>query len=107
MWDFVEQPIKHVVANDKPLWVTIPFGAFKHFDSPSSPHTNWAEVFHLAHMYEYLSPVAEVHEPGIIVEYCSEGALILTMMDNYPPEALHVYEQELRHMLDELNEKCL
>jgi len=89
-----------------PLYITIPFGAFKHFSSPEFPHTNWAEVFHLAHILDYLAPVAQAHAPGVIVEYCSEGALILTMMDNYPPEALQLYEQEFREMLNQLNQRC-
>lgn len=73
-----------------PLYITIPFGGYKHFWNPSYPEIDWAELFTLKFLTEWLSPVLALHQPGAIIEFISED-VILTRMDNYPEEALDQY----------------
>ena len=74
------------------------FGGYKHFWNPSYPEVDFAELFNLRFMSEYLSPILEAHEPGVVLEYESED-VILTAMDNYPPRDLDRYSESFRELI--------
>ncbi len=83
----------------RPLHFTVPFGGYKHFWNPSHPEPDWAELFTMKFLTEWVSPILTVHEPGVIIEYISED-LILPRMNNYPEEALENYAKSFRLLLD-------
>lgn len=78
------------INENKPIHLIIPFGGYKHFWNISYPQPDWAELFTLKFLTDWLSPVIAIHKPGAIVEFISED-VILTRMDNYPKEALDEY----------------
>lgn len=80
------------INENKPIRFVIPFGGYKHFWNTSHPQPDWAELFTLKFLTDWLSPVVTAHEPGVIIEFVSED-VILTKMNNYPQKALDEYTE--------------
>lgn len=91
--------ITNRVKADKPIHFTIPFGGYKHYWNSSHPETDWAELFTLKFLTEWISPILAIHEPGVVFEFISED-LILPRMNNYPPEALEQYSKGFSSLLE-------
>ncbi|MFH1832824.1 MAG: hypothetical protein ABH816_01470 [Candidatus Levyibacteriota bacterium] len=86
------------LKENKPLYLIICFGGYKHFWNPSHPQIDFAEFFNLRFMSEYFAPILVVHPPGVILDYESED-VILPMMNNYPESALDEYAQSFRELI--------
>lgn len=56
-----------------PIHLTLPFGATKNPYLPTAPGIDWAEVFNIAYLHEYLNPIAKAYKYGIVLEYISVG----------------------------------
>jgi hypothetical protein len=91
--------VKAKIEENKPIYFTIPFGGYKHFWNPSHPETDWAEIFTLKFLTEWISPILEIYEPGVVLEFISED-MILTRMDNYPASAREKYAECFRKLLE-------
>lgn len=87
------------IREDRAIHLVLPMGAYKHFRNPSYPETDWAELFHLRWMVEYILPILAVHEPGVILEYVSMD-LIVSRMNNYPEKSLDLYSKTFQKVLD-------
>lgn len=80
------------VKAEKPIHFTIPFGGYKHFWNPSHPEPDWAEIFALRFLTEWVSPILATYKPGIVIDFISED-LIIPRMNNYPDNVLEKYSQ--------------
>src|SRR3989339_383567 len=58
----------------EPLHITLPFGATKNPYLPTAPGIDWAEVFNIAYIREYLAPIAAAYEHGVLLDYISVAA---------------------------------
>ena len=95
----VKDKINNSIENKKPIKLVIPFGGYKHFWNSSYPYPDFAELFHLIAMQEYLAPISHLYEYGVEFEYISED-LILPYMNNYPEGDLDLYSREFVKLLD-------
>lgn len=93
------------IAEDKPIYLIILFGGYKHFWNPSHPEVDWAELFNLNFMSSFCASVLAVHKPGVILDYGSE-AVIMRMMDNYPETSLIVYAASFKKLIKHYS-KCV
>jgi len=98
----IEEKVSLSIKENKPIHFTIPFGGYKHFWNSSYPEPDWAELFNFRYLTEYVLPILSVYEPGVILEYISED-VILTRMNNYPPEALERYSEILKKIIEWYN----
>lgn len=87
------------VKEDKPIHFTIPFGGYKHYWNPSHPDPDWAEIFTLRFLIEWVSPIITTYKPGVVIDFISED-LILPRMNNYPEDVLEKYSQAFSSLLD-------
>src|SRR3989339_2158364 len=97
--DVIRNKIKISVEAKNPIHFVVPFGGYKHFWNPSHPEPDWAELFHFRYITEYVLPILQMYNPGVIVEYVSED-LILPRMNNYPDEAIEKYISVFKSILD-------
>ncbi|EKD67032.1 MAG: hypothetical protein ACD_48C00628G0003 [uncultured bacterium] len=95
----IQNKIKISVEAKNPIHFVVPFGGYKHFWNPSHPEPDWAELFHFRYITEYVLPILQMYNPGVIVEYVSED-LILPRMNNYPDEAIEKYISVFKSILD-------
>jgi hypothetical protein len=94
----IMQKVTLSVVKDIPIYLIIAFGGYKHFWNPSYPEVDFAELFNLRFMSEYVAPILKVHEPGVILDYESED-VIITWMDNYPRRDIDAYAKSLRELM--------
>ncbi len=86
------------VNQNQPIYFTIPFGGYKHYWNPSHPEPDWAELFSLKFLTDWVSPILAVYEPGVVIEFVSED-MILPRMNNYPDQALEKYSEAFSTLL--------
>jgi len=80
------------INENKPIQIVIAFGGYKHFWNSSYPQPDWAELFTLKFLTDWLSPIVTIHKSGAVIEFVSED-VILTKMDNYPEKDLDEYSK--------------
>ena len=95
----ITSKVEKSLKDNKPIYFIIPFGGYKHFWNPSHPYPDWAEIFTLKFLTEYVSPIIEAYKPGVVIEFISED-LVLPRMNNYPESALELYTQDFVRILD-------
>ena len=98
----ITKKIQISIDENKPIHFVIPFGGYKHFWNHSYPEPDWAEVFNMVYITEFVLPVLGVHKPGVIVEYVSED-LMMARMDNFPQEDLNKYSIAFKKLIEKYN----
>jgi len=59
----------------------------------------WAELFHLRFMLEYVAPMVAVYEPGVLLDYFS-NAWLIKVISHYPQSDLDAYTTSFRSLMD-------
>lgn len=95
----ITNKVNNKIEQNKPIHFTIPFGGYKHFWNPSYPEPDWAEVFTIRFLSEWVAPILAAYKPGAIIEFISED-VILSRMNNYPNDALEKYSEIFRSLID-------
>ena len=99
---FVKQRIDYSVDNKIPIHIVFPFGAYKKWNLPTYPHIDWAEVFNIKYMIEYLSSIATAYKYGVILEYYSVE-LFVERNSHIPQKDLDIYEKEFKQIINTLS----
>jgi len=89
------------IKEKKPLNIVLLFWGYKHFWNSSSPEVDWAELFFIDHIIEWLKPILSIYKPGIIFTFASED-IILDVMNWYNIEDLEKYSNSFNDMLDKI-----
>lgn len=97
--------VSSAINEDKPLKFLILYGGYKHFWVDSHPYIDWAEVYNLFHLIDYLLPLTKAHKQGVVLEYISEDEAV-TINNNYPQDKVDAYIQS-RIQLNEFLAKYL
>ncbi len=88
-----------------PLNFVPSFGGYKHWWSPSYPSIDWAEIFNMKFMLEYLVPIcANYSNNKSSIEYESEE-IILSELNNVPQAGLDEYTRTFKKALEYFNSK--
>lgn len=87
-----------------PITLILAVGGFKGIGIASSPHINWAEVFHIDFLVKMLGEIALIYKPGLRVEFSGDD-VALPFMNNYPEEWTKCYNQEFDKLLEIISEK--
>lgn len=99
----LHERIDSIVRAKKPLNLTMPTGGYKKWQFDSAPEVDWAEFFHLRFMFEYLSPILAVYEPGVVLDYYS-NAWLIKKISHYPQTDLDKYTQSFRQLIAEFEQ---
>jgi hypothetical protein len=95
----IHDNVVQTIKKNEPFYLIICFGGYKHFWNPSHPNVDWAELFHLHFMIDYVRPILSVYQPGVILDYESED-YILPHMNNYPEKRSDAYEDSFRSLVN-------
>ncbi len=60
----VEAKLNNIIEKKLPLNFVPSFGGYKHWWTPSYPTIDWAEIFNMKFMLEYLSPICASYAGG-------------------------------------------
>ncbi len=101
----VNEKLNNIINKKLPLTFVPSFGGYKHWWSPTYPTIDWAEIFNMKFMLEYLSPIFENYKDNkTTIEYESEE-IILSELNNVPQSGLDEYTKTFRKACDWFNDK--
>lgn len=93
--------------NRKPIIFVFGFGGYKNYNSLSFPEVDYAELFHMKYMTEFLWPIITTYKYGVIFEYESEEISI--QFNNVPQKTTDKYtttfKKLLRYFVDKVEEQ--
>lgn len=94
----IKEKTHYCVSNSLPIHISVPFGGFKKWQLPSYPEVDWAEVFNIVQLVEWLKPIAAAYEKGVILDYYSDEVFI-SRMNNIPQSDLDLYNNQFEKLL--------
>lgn len=101
----VSEKLDNIINNKLPLTFVPSFGGYKHWWSPTYPTIDWAEIFNMKFMLEYLSPIFTNYQDNkTTIEYESEE-IILSELNNVPQSGLDEYTETFRKACDWFNKE--
>ena len=100
----VSAKLDNIIANNLHLTFIPSFGGYKHWWAPTYPTVDWAEIFNVKFMLEYLSPIYSNYRGGTTIEYESEE-IILSELNNIPQSGLDEYTKTFRQVCDFFSKK--
>ncbi len=99
----VETKLNNIIDKKLPLTFVPSFGGYKHWWAPTYPTIDWAEIFNIKFMLEYLAPICtNYHDNKSTIEYESEE-IILSELNNVPQSGLDEYTNTFRKALEFFN----
>jgi hypothetical protein len=101
----LKKKVRQSIEQNKPIYLLLLFGGYKHFWNPSYPEIDFAEVFNLRFMYEYAAPILAAHTPGVILDYEAED-VIIPWMDNYPEADIDRYAASFKKLIELYLKSC-
>lgn len=102
--DFVKSRLDTIIDNKLPMRFVPSFGGYKHWWSPTYPKTDWAEVFNVKFLLEYLAPIFNSYlDNDVLITYESEE-VILAELNNIPQSGLDEYTESFREVLQTFQE---
>jgi hypothetical protein len=96
--DSIKKSVKYCISNKLPIHIMFPFGAYKRWNLPTHPGIDFAEVFNMALLREYLAPIAAGYEHGVILHYYSVE-LFVERNNHIPQENINFYEHEFLELM--------
>lgn len=102
--EYTETKLDNILKDNLPFIFCFCFGGYKHFWSPTYPEPDWAEVFTIKFLMEYILPIAKSYDYGVNLEFESEEVAI-SDMNNVPQEGLDKYNKVFKELLDYINKK--
>ncbi|MBQ7453000.1 MAG: hypothetical protein IJS68_01890 [Clostridia bacterium] len=101
----VNEKLNNIISKKLPLTFVPSFGGYKHWWCPTYPTIDWAEIFNIKFMLEYLSPIFSNYKDNkTTIEYESEE-IILSELNNVPQSGLDEYTRTFRKACDWFNER--
>ena len=99
----VSEKLSNIISKKLPLTFVPSFGGYKHWWCPTYPTIDWAEIFNMKFMIEYLSPIFSNYQDNkTTIEYESEE-IILSELNNVPQTGLDEYTKTFRLACDYFN----
>lgn len=95
----IKDKIHLCINHEVPIHVSIPFGSVKVSTLPTAPGIDWAEVFNLTLVREYLTPIAKMYKYGVKLDYISV-AIFEEEMNYFSQKDIALYETEFKKLVD-------
>ena len=101
---YTEEKVDTILNNHLEFLFCFCFGGYKHFWSPTYPEPDWAEIFTIKYLMEYVLPIAETQSKRTKIEFESEE-VALTYMNNTPQEGMDKYNKAFKELINYINGK--
>ncbi len=102
--EYTESKVDTILNNDLEFLFCFCFGGYKHFWTPTYPEPDWAEIFTIKYLIEYVLPIVESQDKRTKIEFESEE-VALTYMNNTPQEGMDKYNKAFKSLIDYINGK--
>ncbi len=101
---YTEEKVDNILNNNLEFLFCFCFGGYKHFWTPTYPEPDWAEIFTIKYLMEYVLPIAEALGKNTKIEFESEE-VALTYMNNTPQEGMDKYNKAFKELITYINSK--
>lgn len=101
---YTEEKVDNILNNNLNFLFCFCFGGYKHFWSPTYPEPDWAEMFTIKYLMEYVLPIAQTQDKKVNIEFESEE-VALTYMNNTPQEGMDKYNEAFKKLINYVNNK--
>ncbi len=101
---YTEEKVDNILNNNLDFLFCFCFGGYKHFWAPTYPEPDWAEIFTIKYLMEYVLPIAETQEKRTKIEFESEE-VALTYMNNTLQEGMDKYNKAFKELISYVNNK--
>ncbi len=101
---YTEEKVDNILNNNLNFLFCFCFGGYKHFWSPTYPEPDWAEIFTIKYLMEYVLPIAQTQDKKVNIEFESEE-VALTYMNNTPQEGMNKYNESFKKIISYVNNK--
>lgn len=99
---YTEEKVDNILNNKLNFIFCYCFGGYKHFWSPTYPEPDWAEIFTIKYLMEYILPIAQIQNKIVDVEFESEE-VALTYMNNTPQQGMDKYNDTFKKIVNYVN----
>ena len=100
--EFTKERVSTILDKHLSFLFCFCFGGYKHFWSPTYPEPDWAEVFTIKYLMEFILPIAKTQEKKVTIEFESEE-VALSDMNNTPQEGMDKYNKAFKELLSYVN----
>lgn len=99
---YTEEKVCNILNNNLQFIFCYCFGGYKHFWCPTYPEPDWAEVFTIKYLMEYILPIAKTQNQNVNIEFESEE-VALTYMNNTKQEDMDRYNEVFKELINYIN----
>lgn len=102
--EYTTTKVDNILTSNLPFIFCFCFGGYKHFWSPTYPEPDWAEIFTMKYLMQYVLPIAKTYKYGTTIEFESEE-VALSYMNNLPQNGLDKYNKVFSDLITYINKK--
>lgn len=96
---YIHNAIKINVEKNEPINFTFLHGAYKLWRLEESPEADWAELFSLIYYSNWVKPICEIYEPGVVFDFFVDD-LIVPKLDNVALSDIETYITSYQKVID-------
>lgn len=95
----IRAAIEKNIANKEPIKISWPFGGYKLWRLAEAPEADWAELFTMMYIAQWLKAACAMYSPGIDFTFW-EDEVVISKMNNIPQHELDTYQQSFIDLLN-------
>lgn len=97
--EITRERVHAILEKDLPMVFIFCFGGYKHFWTEAYPEPDWAEIFTMKYLIEYIYPILKKWDKEVVIEYESEEVFV-DMINNMPRKAIDTYRDAFYKLLN-------
>lgn len=97
--DFCKESIKIALSANRPLSIGCVHGGTKLWRFEEYPEVDWSELFNMIYYAKWMRYIADVYEPGVVLEYFSMDVVQLRL-NNLPRSETDQYTQSFEKVIE-------
>lgn len=97
--DFCKESIKIALLENDPLSIGCVHGGTKLWRFDEYPEVDWSELFNMVYYAKWMRYIAEVYEPGVVLEYFSMD-VVQQRLNNLPRSETDQYSQSFEKIIE-------
>lgn len=94
----IRAAVEKNIANGEPINIAWPFGGYKLWRIAEAPEADWAELFTMIYIAQWLKPVCALYPRGVAFTFW-EDEVVVSKMNNIPQSDLDKYHQSFTNLL--------
>jgi hypothetical protein len=95
----IREAVGKNIKHNEPIKITWPFGGYKLWSLAETPEPDWAELFTMIYLAQWLKPVCAIYQPGAVLTFW-EDEVVISKMNNIPQSDLDEYHKSFTNLIN-------